>query len=57
MMENYERCKVCDVAFKTGDKVMWCKVKTCPETEQREMSEQQYRWIMHKKAALRQFDA
>jgi len=56
-MENYERCKVCDVAFKTGDRVMWCKVKTCPETEQREMSEQQYRWIMHKKAALRQFDA
>ncbi len=32
------------------------KVKTCPETEQREMSEQQYRCIMHKKAAFRQFD-
>ncbi len=40
-MEHYERCKVCDVAFKSNDKVLWCKVRSCPETEQREISEQQ----------------
>ena len=48
-MENYERCKVCDVAFKSGDKVMWCKVRSCPDTQQREPTEQQLRWIFGKK--------
>ena len=55
-MENYQRCKVCDLAFKDNDKVLWCKVKTCPETEQRLMTEQQYRWIMKKNVDAHQFD-
>jgi hypothetical protein len=56
-MENYKRCKVCDVPFKPDDKVMWCKMNSCPATDQRLMTEQQYRWVMKKKADSHQFDA
>ena len=41
MMENYERCKVCDIPFRPNDKIMWCKIRSCPKTQQREPTEQQ----------------
>lgn len=34
MKTDVERCKVCNVAFMNGDKILWCKVRGCPETEQ-----------------------
>lgn len=40
-MNNYERCKICDLALKTNDKVLWCKIRACPETQQREPTEKQ----------------
>jgi len=34
-MNSYERCKVCNVPFFSGDKALWCKMRDCPETSQR----------------------
>lgn len=56
MMEQFDRCDVCEVAFKDGDKVLWCKFTNCPETEQRKISDDQYKWIMRKKVSARPDD-
>jgi len=38
---NFERCKVCNVPLTENDKSFWCKVKQCPNTEQRHPNEKQ----------------
>lgn len=40
-MNNFERCKVCNIPLKQADRTLWCKVRDCPETKQRHPTEQQ----------------
>lgn len=47
-METYERCKRCDVPFRPGEKVLWCKMRGCEETKQTEPTPAQLKVIFKK---------
>lgn len=38
---SYERCVVCNIPLVDGDKALWCKMRNCPETDQRNPTDKQ----------------
>jgi hypothetical protein len=40
-MRTFERCTNCGIPFFNGDKALWCKSRTCPETNQHYPTEKQ----------------
>jgi len=48
-METYERCPRCDVPFRKNEKVLWCRMRGCEETELREPTPQMLKVLFKRK--------
>lgn len=38
---KHRTCKLCGLSFTDTEKAVWCKLRNCPETKQREPTETQ----------------